>query len=296
MSIVMRKGIVLIFGLIAIIFFIVLSCADSLKPDAVPENKRIKRISQVLPNAGGVANVTDFKYDLNNNLMSLRSYQTPDSMSAVTSTTFFSRDAGNQVVKVSRFFNNMNREEYTYIYNQAGQVVNLNYKAGPNDMYFMLFQYNGTTPETSTRSFSFSSISFEQKISYHFNGDNLSSALYKTTVGKNLSTVTESTSTFTFDNKINPFYKMPVIPAPNGPAKPSAGNFDYVTYSGGLQNLLYLSRNNVISETIGGSTEITYTYTYSSDNLPVNRVTMKKSTSQTQPAIQETLEFDYEAY
>ncbi|GLU57092.1 hypothetical protein [Dyadobacter frigoris] len=275
-----------------LLFTLVLSCTDHLPP----QNLRIKSITQTLPNSNGVANITEFNYDNAGRLSYLKSYQTPDSNAAVRATTIYTFDGNNMLLAVTRNFSDLKTEKYQFTYNQAGQINKLDYMATADDVYNMTFEYNGNLLAGSKRKFSFSSVSFDKSIIYNFSNDNLGSASSITTFTKNVSSVTNSVSTYTYDDKINPFYGNFIIPAPNGPARPSQGNFNYYTYYGGIDNFLSLNRNNIVSESIAENYNATYEYTYNIQGLPLSRITRKKNGPQDAGFVDETLVFVYETY
>ncbi|GAB3755333.1 hypothetical protein GCM10028817_23300 [Spirosoma pomorum] len=81
-------------------------------------------------------------------------------------------------------------------------------------------------------------------------------------------------TTYTFDDRLNPFYGVFIIPAPGVfHSFAGAGSFGpYYTLYGGTDNLFNLSRNNVLSAVTANGT-ITYSYTYNSSSLPISRIT-----------------------
>ncbi|WP_159477378.1 hypothetical protein [Dyadobacter sp. 3J3] len=284
-----------ILQLLFLLFTTALSCTDHLPPENPSGHLRVKSITQTHPNDNGVANVTEFYYAAGNQLSYLKSYQTPDSNLAVRARTIYNFD-DNLLSSVVRNFSDMKSEKYQFTYNQNRQFNKLDYTSTSDDFYNMTFDYNGNVLKESKRKFSFSSISFEKDIQYNFNGSNLQTASSTTTFTKNVSSVTNSTSSYTYDDKINPFYGNFIIPAPNGPTRPSQGNSTYYTFFGGVDNVLSLSENNILSETTTENYTTTYEYTYNTDGLPLTRVTKQNNGPENSNAVTETLLFDYETY
>ena len=275
----------------------VLSCTDHLLPDPLPNRQRIKSLTQVLPETDGATFVSSFAYNPQNQLEFIYSSPIPASIPGKRAITRYSYDSNKNISQVYRSFDDgVNEETYQYTTGSFGQVSQLDYNGGGSDIYNMFFNFNGQQLNTSSRRFKFSSVSYIQDIVYHFTGLNLSSADYTTTVMRNVPATSSGTLAFTYDDKMNPFFGMPVIPAPNGPPRPTSGNFNYYTFSGGLDNLIYLNRNNVLSETSSSPSEKTYEYTYNSDGLPLTRITKRKNTQQNQTVVEETLAFEYETY
>ncbi|MCF0056072.1 hypothetical protein [Dyadobacter sp. CY356] len=273
-----------------LLFTFFLSCTDHLPPQSL----RVKSITQTLPNSNGITNITEFNYDNAGRLSNLKSYQLPDSNAAVRSRTIYTYDGNNMLLAVTRNFSDLKTESYQFGYNQAGKVNKLDYSALADDVYKMTFQYSGNMLTGSERKFNFSSVSYIKSVLYNFPGNNLGSVSSVTTFTKNVSSITNSESEYTYDDQVNPFYGNFIIPAPNGPARPSQGNFNYYTYYGGIDNFLSLSKNNIRSESIGDY-QATYDYTYNGQGLPLTRVTKKKN-GQNESYIDETLEYVYETY
>ena len=293
----MKQNYVLSMFILVLVFSFVLSCTDHLPPNPLPNQQRIKSITQILPQADGATFISNFTYNAQNQVEFIRSSPVPASIPGKRATTHYSYDINKNISEVHRTFNDGPAEErYVYTIGSLGQITQLNYNGGGSEVYNMIFNYNGQQLQNSSRRFTTSGISYRQDIVYHFGGQNLSSADYTTTLIRDIPSVGTSTLTFAYDDKINPFFGMPVIPAPNEAPKPSMGNFNYYTFSGGLDNLLYLNHNNVLSAKSSTLAEINYQYTYNSDGLPLTRNTIRKTTPQVQPLIEETLVFEYETY
>ena len=295
----MKKNILLSFSTLLLLLSIVLSCTDHFPPDPLPNHQRIKKITQTLPDEPGITYITNFSYTpQGDSLKQLQSYKVPDDPQGLypVVTRYSFRSGG--AVDVQRNFTSLFPGEFFgYLVNAEGKALQINYYNKQNDNYLMFFTYNGSQLESSRKTFKFSSVSFEQKIWYFFAGNNLSSVKYETTLVKNIPSVTNSESQFTYDDKVNPFYGMLVIPASNvGAATPTTGNFYQYTFAAGLDNFMHLSRNNVLSEKSSTLSETTYSYEYNADGLPTKRITMKKNTPQDQPYVAETIIIEYETY
>lgn len=297
----MKQNSLLSLSFLVFIISVVLSCTDHFQPDPLPNRQRIKSLTQILPGnlpgADGATFVSDFTYDSENKLEFVKSYPVPASIPGKRATTHYSYDANKSLTEVHRIFNDGLGQEY-YIYNigSFGQITQFNYDGGGDEKYRMVFNYNGQQLESSSKRFAFSSVSFQQDIIYHFGGKNLGSSDNTTILTRNVSAILTSTSTYYYDDKINPFFGMPFIPAPNEAPKPTMGNFNYYTFSGGLDNVFYLNRNNVLSNLSSPQFEINYQYTYNSDGLPLTRNTIRKNTSQVLPLVEEVLIYQYETY
>ena len=293
-------------GLLSLLFAVLLlsialSCTDHFPPDPLPNHQRIKSITQILPGDDEDTFVSDFTYHSENKLRYIDSHPIlpviPGVPSGMTAHTSYGYNDENHITGAQRTLAPFVGEVYTYDIDPTGLNRQLsNFNSGSNT-YFMFFTYNGNQLESSRRTFKTSGISYEQKIMYFFAGNNLDNVDYETTLERNTTTVTKSKSEFTYDDKVNPFYGMPVIPASNvGLPSPSTGNFSHYTFAGGFESFMHLSRNNVLSEKSSTLSETTYSYTYNNDGLPLTRITMKKNTPQDQPQLVETLVFEYETF
>jgi len=144
---------------------------------------------------------------------------------------------------------------------------------------------------------------FTESFLFTFTGKNLINSNKENNVFTRGPVITVTTSkTFTHDDKVNPFYGVYVIPAPyfdrliNVESSPGSPH----TYFGGVDNVLNLSQNNVltqvsVSNSTGGSTPFvdttSYQYEYNAANLPTVRRTLNASN-----VTVETLRFEYESY
>lgn len=97
--------------------------------------------------------------------------------------------------------------------------------------------------------------------------------------------------TYSYDDKLNPFYGVFIIPAPGEFVDSPCGGPN--TLYGGFTNRFNFSQNNLLSaqSSNGTSTSATpYAYTYNTANLPTSRTTT------TGGNVVETLRYEYEPY
>lgn len=286
------------------------TCTDHLSPAVSPGSTtvrlRVKTITQELPN--NLAKVSALRYDGQGRLSSLLTYQTPDSTASEVETSIYQYDGQNRLtglrheaVVYPRGSQANPVEQYTYTYNGAGQVSSLSYANG----FLLSFTYNGANQlATSGRQFSIPGISVSGGESFTFTGNNLTTLISARTLPlRGPSGDTRSVITYTHDDKINPFYGVYVIPAPypNGFVNMMFSPNTVKTYFGGLENVLNLSRNNVLTEVTNSTTTIAgnatngtvsaaYQYEYNASNLPTVRRTTING------VLTETLRFGYESY
>ncbi|MDB5239693.1 MAG: hypothetical protein JWP57_318 [Spirosoma sp.] len=299
-----------------------LSCSDHpiqslVTPGSTANRLRVKTLTEDLPN--NQTKVSLFRYDVQGRLSQILAYQTPDSTVSAIEYSNYTYDQQNRLTGLRREAvqyprprdNQQNRvEQYIYTYNPAGQLTEINYVNG----FRVGFSYNSSGQlVSSNRSFSdpIANISLSGSNSFIFTGNNLStlnSNSFASLRGPVFSS--ESVTTYTHDHKVNPFYSVLVIPAPSkgfinlmtgGPA------FPVETYFGGVDNVLNLSRNNILSEVTNSTStqnfinptsstlSTIYQYQYNAANLPTVR------TKTTTPALNstvtvETLRFEYESY
>lgn len=286
------------------------ACSDHLIPAVSPGSTttrlRVKTLTLELPNSQ--AKVSAFTYDGQGRLSGIKTYQTPDSTVSELETSVYQYDSQNRLTNLRHeaiLFprgSQPNRvEEYTYAYNEAGQVSGIQYLNG----FSLNFTYNSANKLVSSRrQFYFSGIDQFGYDSFTFIGDNLTLLNSTRTLPlRGPSGDFKSDVVFTYDDKVNPFYGVYVIPAPY-PAgfvnlRSSPGTVE--TYFGGIENVLNLSRNNVLTKVANSITTIgstssnstrtsVYQYQYNAQNLPIVRTTT------TNNVLTETLRFDYESY
>lgn len=275
-----------------------LSCTEHENPEPQPEQFRIKSLSRTSPDEPNVKYVSSFKYDADGRLASIYTYQTPDSATSPTETSTYQYDSQNRVSQMDRVLSKGGSERYAYTYNQAGKPDKIKYTGGTNDYYDLIFTYDPSSQlSASNRSFNFSNtISYLQDNAYVFTSGNLSKVTTTTTVVRTVPSSGTFNTEFVYDDHPNPFLDAPVIPAPSKIATPSMGSFNYYTYYGGVDNLLQLSKNNLLSATTDALSQITYAYTYNAQGLPESRTTSQKATPSSPVFILEVLEYGYEEY
>lgn len=286
------------------------ACSDHLNPAVTPGSAttrlRVKTLTLELPN--GLAKVSAFMYDGQGRLSGIKTYQTPDSTLGELETSVYQYDAQNRLTTLRRqaiLYPRGNPfspvEHYTFTYNDAGQVAGLSYANG----FSLTFTYNGANKlASSRRQFLFSGIDQFGGDSFTFTGNNLTTLNSTRTIPtRGPGGSFKSDVTFTHDDRVNPFYGGYVIPAPYpaGFVNLQSAPGTVETYFGGIENVLNLSENNVLTRvnnntvTIGSSTSSTtvrsvYQYQYNAANLPTLRTTT------TDNVLTETIRFDYESY
>lgn len=288
-------------------------CADHLSPGSFPARLRVKSLTQVVPpnptsgTTTSTTTVSAFSYDLQGRLAGINTYQTPDNMAGPVENGVFEYDAQNRLIQFRRDIVTRNSaqptisETYQYSYNAAGQVSSfVNSNSGSITLFTVTLGYNGSGQlATSSRIFNISPVSYSQSNVYTFTGSNLTQLNTTTnlTFQQTVFPTTNFATTYTHDNKVNPFYGVKVIPAPftSGLANAFGGNFNQYIYYGGFDNVFNLSRNNVLSSTTP-SLLTTYTFIYNSADLPISRVTTTTNLPSNVTRTTETLLYEYESY
>ncbi|GAB4039471.1 hypothetical protein [Spirosoma jeollabukense] len=293
------------------------TCSDhrfpDLTPGSTPAHLRVKSLTEELPNS--LPKVSAFRYDLQGRLSSIISYQTPDSSVAEVIYNTYSYDAQNRLTGLGRQQVPYPRPQggqfnlttgYSYTYNSLNQVTSI---LGPNYLSWYYTYDNANQLAGSTVSFSHPRFSVEGGYLFTFTGKNLTQTRGFIGIryqgmppGPNNPLSGFSPTTYTHDDKINPFYGAFVIPS-------AVGGFGNILLSsgalmtnalfGGSDNILSLSQNNVLSETPpSGSTDntITYQYQYNVANLPTVRIKTITPSNPNYPVTTETLRFEYETY
>ncbi|GAB3769226.1 hypothetical protein GCM10028818_04910 [Spirosoma horti] len=275
-----------------------LSCKDHLyvvTPGA--DRLRVKSISQQVTGRASENTVNAFSYDGQGRLSSILTYQAPDSTVAPVENTIYQYDTQNRLVRVqhSQVRRGSSAETYTLTYNAAGQLSGL---ANSTSTFSVSLQYNSANQVSGySKSIGVSGLRSTGGGALSFTGNNLTSSaenfnVYRTGGSPSDPPVYSRSirMTYTFDDKLNPFYGVFIIPAP-GVFLPFAGSGAfgpfYMLY-GGIDNTLNLSQNNVLSAVNSDGTNTVYTYTYNAANLPASRTTIING------AITEVLRFDYE--
>ncbi|MDB5239694.1 MAG: hypothetical protein JWP57_319 [Spirosoma sp.] len=294
-----------------------LSCSDHpiqplVTPGSAANRLRVKTLTLDLPN--NQAKVSSFRYDGQGRLSQILTYQTPDSAVSTIEYNNYTYDGQNrltglrrEVVLYPRGSGPNSIDQYTYIYNAAGQVSGLN----RSNSFSLTFTYNGANQlVSSSRFYGIAGLSVTGFNSFTFTGNNLTSVSDRRNIPLRSGSDPNATRVdiYTHDDKINPFYGVYLIPAPYPIG--NAGAADMVrTYFGGIDNFLNLSRNNVLTQqsTITtdyffptpSSTSYTessvYQYQYNVANLPIVR-TKTSTTSLNNTVAVETLHFEYESY
>lgn len=293
-----------------------ITCSDHQFPDITPGSPsarlRVKTLTQEFPN--NVAKVSSFSYDAQGRLSSIITYQTPDSSTSAVLYSVYQYDSQNRLTQLRREevpfprsqSGQSNRvERYTYSYNGAGQVSQISYDNGLTWVY----TYDNTNQLVSgSTSYSHPRFSIGGSLQFTFAGKNLTQVIGGTRItyqgmppGTSDSFPGVTSARYTHDDKINPFYGVFVIPSAlsgfanilSGPSTPGA-------LFGGIDNVLTLSKNNVLSETPFPPYEhretIIYQYQYNVANLPTVRVKTSTSLAQNPMVMTETLRFAYESY
>jgi hypothetical protein len=279
------------------------TCTDhripAVAPGSTPTRLRVSSITQDL--TGGLAKVSAFRYDASGRLGSIRTYQSPDSTVADVETSLYQYDAQNRLTQLRHTVVRRPAtgspnpvEQYEYSYNTAGQVSTLAYTIGSEAGFRLTLTYTSLNQvATATRLYQTSGLRIDGTDQFTFTGNNLTTiGTSRTVTGMGAPpTTSNSTTTLTYDNRINPFYGVFVIPAPfpAGFVNPRTSPSSIETYFGGQDNGLNLSQNNVASLTTGASTT-TYQYDYSTANLPLVRRTTVGG------VVVQTIRFAYESY
>lgn len=286
-------------------------CADHLSPGSFPARLRVKSLTQVVspnPFTGATTSTTTisgFNYDQQGRLAVINTYQTPDNTAGPIEISVYQYNAQNRVTQLRRDIvtgnpnNPLLYEIYQYNYNAANQVSGINYtNSNAGTSFGLSLSYNAVNQLTgSFKAFSFAPISYQRTQTYAYTGNNVTGVT--TNLQTNFMGSGTGSATYTYDDKINPFYGTLIIPAPlpnsSFPNLLSGVGFTYYTYYGGLDNLLNLSKNNLLTIQ-PASQPTTYTYTYNSDNLPTSRITTATNTALNITAVTETLYYTYESY
>lgn len=289
------RGLIYLFVVVAF-----LSCGDHLMPNVSPgsptDRLRIKTLTQEIADPVGrvslVQYISTFGYDGQGRLSTITNTQNPSSPGAPVEVSTLTYNAQNQVTQLQRTVSGITETySYTYVNSQMTRLYYTNNSESRDDnVWELTFQYNPDYKvKSSHKTFATGGFFYSADSDYFFTGNNLTSVTTTTHYSKGPQGGT-FTTTFTHDNKTNPFYNVAVIPAPSataGVSTPYNGILDFYTYYGGVDNVLHLSQNNVLSSVAGSTT--TYAYTYNG-NLPVTRITTKPHEPQ------ETLTYAYESY
>lgn len=273
-------------------------------PGETTARLRVKTITQELPDNKNW--ISQLSYDGQGRLASILAFQTPDSTVARVERTTYQYDGNNLLTQAQRRivtrqpFSPLSGETYTYTYNSLGQVESLsqststarltmNYSADNKLSGYGRSISIGGLSSSGGGSFTFVASDLTkvtERLSIFRTGGAPSSPDLGYSVGK----------TFTYDDKLNPFYGVFIIPAAGtGPAGMYSGSYNpSYTYFGGIDNTLNLSPHNVLTEVFSNGVTATYQYQYNTTGLPTVRV--KTTSGPNIPTAVETLRFDYESY
>ena len=281
-------------------------CADHRDLEPKPERLRVNMLTHTRSDAPGIQKRSVFSYDAQGRLSTILAYQLPDSTLVPVEHNTYQYDALNRLTRHRRQFYQrtlilpdtlpvLRYEEEEFVYGPTGpptQLLYSNNAGGGGPLWYTVdLGYSNETGKLVTARQRMTFTNFG--VGYHvyrtltFTGDNISSVDtdYSLCVKSTCSTGL-TTTPYTYDDKINPFFGIQVIPDPTGrTVNVLSGNLATSDYYGGVDNLYNLSRNNTLSE--GGTV---YTYTYNSAGLPTRRSTTDRF------GLTNTLTFDYETY
>jgi YD repeat-containing protein len=292
------------------------SCSDHpfqplVTPGSTANRLRVKTLTLDLPN--NQAKVSSFRYDAQGRLSSIVAYQTPDSTVSDIQYSVYQYDGQNRLTGLRRSVlpyprpqgNALNLiEQYTYSYNADGRVSEISHSGGLT----WRFGYNSAGQLASgSVSYSHPRFSIQGSLAFTFTGNNLTQTVGGTSItyqgmppGTSTGFPGVSTATYTYDDKLNPFYGVFVIPSPfGGPGNVLLSPSIPTAFFGGIDNVLHLSQNNVLTDIppSGGFREsITYQYQYNAANLPTVRIKTSTAPAPNSTVTVETLRFEYESY
>jgi hypothetical protein len=276
-----------------------LGCADHQGQIVTPgvNRLRVKSITQVT-GTPSVSTVSAFSYDGQGRLSLISAYRSPDSTVAAVENTGYQYDLQSRLTQVQHAVvrRGSNTETYTLTYNNANQLVQLTNSVST---FSVTPQYNSANQVMGYgKSISVSGLSSSGGGTLTYTGNNLTTRSETFSVFRTGGSPTAPpvytqpiTTTYTYDDKVNPFYGVFIIPAPGVfHAYAGFGIFGpYYTLYGGIDNPNNLSKNNVLSGVTSSGTT-TYSYTYNSANLPTSRTTT------TTTGVSEILRYEYESY
>lgn len=287
------------------------ACSDHRVPAVAPGSTttrlRVKTLTLDLPD--NKAKVSLFRYDAQGRLSSILTYQTPDSTVSEIEYSNYQYDGQNRLTELRREAVLHPRgsgpnlvERYLYTYNAAGRVSEVDNVNG----FSVRLSYGADNRLVSaSRGFRTGGLIISGSDSFTFTGNNLTAYQTGFTIaghGGPAFSGGGSSSTFTHDDKINPFYGVYVIPAPfpNGFINLTFSPRLAETYFGGTDNVLNLSENNVLNRVFAvssGASSVTNQYQYNAANLPTVRVRTTTITNSFGTTVTvETLRFGYESY
>ncbi|UFH52607.1 hypothetical protein [Spirosoma sp. KNUC1025] len=269
-------------------------------PGSGPSRLRVKTLTQIIPPDGNVnsvsslTNISAFEYDAQGRLGKINTFYAPSNTPAEVNT--YQYDAQNLLTEHKREIVSLNyteKHQYSYSGGQVNNILYLN-NAGsggspPVPWFNVHYNYSNGILTSSKQSLLQSiGISFLKEFAYGFTDNNLTSLTVTGGINKGGPAFpTTSTSTSTYDNKVNPFYGVYIIPLPGKVINVISGGLLDFAFYGGLDNLLNLSRNNLLAS---APSNTSYSYQYNGNNLPTQRITTTNS------KVVETLTYEYETY
>ena len=281
----------------------------SITPGSPTTRLRVKTLALDQPN--NQAKVSSFTYDAQGRLSSILTYQTPDSILSDIQYSIYEYDGQNRLAQLRRSAlpyprpqgNQLNFiEQYSYSYNATGQVSQISHSGGLT----WRFDYNNEQLTNGSVGYSHPRFTIRGALAFTFTGNNLTQTVGGTGItfqgmppGSSSGFPGVSTATYTHDDKLNPFYGVFVIASPfGGPANVLSGPNIPTALFGGIDNVLNLSQNNVLTDTpLNNFRElVTYQYQYNAANLPTVRVKTSTFPAPNNFVGVETLRFGYESY
>ena len=297
------------------------ACSDHRLPAVIPgvstERLRVKSITHLSGLPDNQQKASLFGYDSQGRLSSIVAYVLPDSSQGPVERNTYQYDAQNRLIQHQRaitrpFFYKGTIERHLISYNSDGQVAEIRYFNDNDSPGTPILTFTATPQFTSSNKLQGyqrvlsptflrsppSDVLLKSELiltNIMFTGDNLT-AYHIQTISNDIGSfisITDSDQKLTYDNKINPFYGFYIIPEPTGNIINIRERFFLTsTYYGGLNNLLNLSRNNVLSEEASNApTLTTYEYTYNAANLPTSRITHGPYS-----AVDQKIVYEYESY
>ncbi|GAB3335266.1 hypothetical protein GCM10027299_44110 [Larkinella ripae] len=277
-----------------------MGCVDHRIPAVAPgaSRLRVKSIAQQITGSNSLSTVSAFSYDGQGRLSLIVAYQLPDSAATPVENTVYQYDGQNRLtqVKHSVVRRGTDEETYTLTYNGAGQVESLakepaTFRITPQyDSDNKIYRYG--------RSISVGGLMSSGGGTFTYTENNITSTTDGLSIvrtgGPGGNVYSRSTATtYTFDDKINPFYGVFIVPAPGvfQPFANSPSYFNpYYTLYGGIDNPNNFSQNNILTAVDSHGKTIGYSYTYNGSNLPTSRTTT------TNGSVTEVLQYEYESY
>lgn len=298
------------------------ACSDHRIPAVSPglstTKLRVKSITHLTGLPENQVKVSQFQYDDRGRLLTVIAYQVADSSQGPVERNTYQYDGQNRLIQHKRIITRPlsykgTTEQHHLTYNSVGLIDQITYA---NDIdspgtlkliYTYQPQFNHANKLTSSAkitSQTFFQNAFPDYLiqadvhlsAIQFTGDNLTSYHFQNTFATgSLLNIVDSDNALTYDDKINPFYGIYLIPLPLGYIQDIRnGFFFYPAYYGGLDNLLIASRNNVLTETTSNAPSLTtYAYTYNGAGLPLTRI---KKILTNAASVEEKLRFEFESY